>query len=347
MFDGFSRTRIVKGFSATRMRCGLASGGAFFRHAVAGGLAACAGLSGAAGYPERPVRMIVGYAAGAGQDITGRFLAQKLSETWGQQVIVDNRPGAGSSIAGEIASRATPDGYTLLLANEAMAINATLQEKRAFDPTRDFAPVSLLLENPRVIVAHAGLPADNVKELVGLARAKPGAIRYGSSGIGTGPHLAAALLASMAKVEMTHVPYKGVAPALTDVLGGQIQVVVAVVISAYPHLQSGRLKALAVTTAKRTAALPNVATVAESGYPGYEATAWTMLLVPARIPGPVLGRLHADTARIIDSPEARKRFAAEGGLSVGSTPAQAAAYLRTEIARWAGVIQSAGIRSGT
>ena len=304
----------------------------------------CAALAQSADYPERPVRLIVPYAPGAGQDITGRLLAQRLTDAWGQQVVVDNRPGAGSNIGSEIGSRAPADGYTLLLANEAMAINATLTKKLVYDPLRDLAAVSLIVVHPRIFVVHPAVPATTIKELVAFARTKPGGVSYGSSGVGTGPHLAAALLASMAKVEMTHVPYKGVAPAMTDLLGGQIQLIVSTILSANPHIQSGKLRALAVTTEKRSAALPNVPTVAESGVPGYEATAWSMLMVPAQTPRALITRIYTTTTKAIDNAEVRKRYATEGGEAVGSPPELATKYLTAEIQRWAKVIKEAGVR---
>ena len=298
----------------------------------------------AAEFPDRPVRLIVPFAPGAGQDITGRLLAQRLTDAWSQQVVVDNRPGAGSNIGAELGARAPADGYTLLLANEAMAINATLTRKLPFDPLHDLTAVSLVVINPRIFVIHPGVPANNIKELIAFARTKPGGVSYGSSGVGTGPHLAAALLASMAKVQMTHVPYKGVAPAMTDLLGGQIQLIVSTVLSAMPHIQSGKLRALAVTTTKRSAALPNIPTVAESALPGYEATAWSMLMTPAQTPRAIVAHIHTSAARAIDNAEVRKRYAAEGGEAVGSTPEYAAKFLTAEIQRWAKVIKEAGVR---
>ncbi len=295
-------------------------------------------------YPQRPVRLIVPFAPGAAQDIMGRVVAQRLTDAWGQQVVVDNRAGAGSNIGVEMAARAQPDGYTLLFANEAMAINATLTKNRAFDPLRDLTPLSMIVVNPRVFVANPSVPVSNIKELLALARAKPGSIRYGSSGIGTGPHLAAALLASMAKVDMTHVPYKGVAPAITDVLAGQIQMIASTVSSAMPQIQSGKLKPLAVTTLKRSGALPNVPTVAESGVAGYEATAWSMLMAPAGTPRAVLTRIHESTLRALENTEVRKRFATDGGEATSSTGEQAAKFLREEIQRWAKVIKEAGVQ---
>jgi tripartite-type tricarboxylate transporter receptor subunit TctC len=316
------------------------------RLAAAAGIAAAllAGAGLAAGYPDKPVRLIVPYAPGAAQDLTGRLVAQKLTEAWSQQVIVDNRPGAGSNLGAEIAARAAPDGYTFLLANEAMAINTTLHSKLTFDALRDFSPVSLVVINPRVFVANAALPVHSMKDLIAMAKTKPGSVRYGSSGIGTGPHLAAGLLATMAKVEMTHVPYKGAAPALTDVMGGQIEVVASTIMSAMPQLQSGRLKALAVTSAKRSSALPNVPTVAENALPGYEATAWSMVLAPARTPRAIVMRVSTDIAKFLQFADVRKKLAAEGAEPAGSTPEQAGDYLKAEIGRWAGVIKASGVQ---
>lgn len=305
----------------------------------------CAATAHAADFPVRPVRLIVPFAAGAAQDITGRVIAQHLTDAWGQQVVVDNRAGAGSNIGVELVARAQPDGYTLLISNEAMAINATLAKQRTFDPLRDLTPVTLIVVNPRVFVTHPSVPAGNIKELIALARAKPGSIRYGSSGIGTGPHLAAALLASMAKVEMTHVPYKGVAPAITDVMGGQIQMIASTVSSAMPQIQSGKLKPIAVTTVKRSSALPNVPTVAESGVAAYEATAWSMLMAPTGTPRAALARIHASALRVLDNADVRKRFTADGGEATSSTPEQGAKFLREEIQRWAKVITEAGVRA--
>jgi tripartite-type tricarboxylate transporter receptor subunit TctC len=301
------------------------------------------GVVAADAYPTRPVRLIVPFAPGAAQDIMGRVVAQRLTDAWSQQVVVDNRAGAGSNIGVELAARAPADGYTLLFANEAMAINATLTRSQSFDAARDLRPVSMVVINPRIFVAHPSVAAANIKELLDMARAKPGAVKYGSSGVGTGPHLAAALLASMAKVEMTHVPYKGVAPAMTDVLAGQLQIVASTVGSARPHIQGGKLKTLAVTTSKRSPALPNVPTVAESGVPGYEATAWSMLMVPAGTPRPVVARIHESTVKLLDSAEVKKRFASDGGEAVSSSGEQAGKFLLAEIQRWAKVIRDAGV----
>ncbi|MBC7779572.1 MAG: tripartite tricarboxylate transporter substrate binding protein [Proteobacteria bacterium] len=295
-------------------------------------------------YPSRPVRVIVPFAPGAASDLTGRLVAQKLSEGFGQTFIVDNRPGAGGNIGHELAARAPADGYSLVLANESLAINASLSRKLAFDTERDFAAISLVVINPRIFVAVAGSPFDSIKDLVAAARAKPGSVRFGSSGIGTGPHLAGALLAGMAKVEMIHVPYKGAAPALADVLGGQIEVVASTILSALPMIQAGKLKPLAVTSPRRSSALPSVPTVAENAVPGFEATSWLMLLAPAKTPRAVVDQLHRQTARFLEAPDVRKRIAADGGEPVGTSPVEATAYLKAEIARWGRVIREAGVQ---
>ncbi len=295
-------------------------------------------------YPTKPVRLIVPFAPGAAQDLTGRLVAQKLTEAWQQQVIVDNRPGAGSSIGAELAARSVPDGYTLLLANEALAINATLMQKLAFDPLKDFAPISNVVINPRIFVAHPAVGNAAMKDIIAMAKAKPGSVRYGSSGVGMGPHLAGALLASMSKTEMTHVPYKGAAPAMTDVMAGQIEMVAATIMSAIPHIQSGKLKPIAVTSAKRSSTLPTVPTVAEAALPGYEATAWSMLVAPAKTPQPLVAKIHADTARFLEQPDVKARLAREGAEPSGIDPKKSGEFLKAEVTRWAKVIREAGVK---
>jgi tripartite-type tricarboxylate transporter receptor subunit TctC len=295
-------------------------------------------------YPTRPVRVIVPFAPGAASDITGRLVAQKLAEALGQQFIVDNRPGAGGNIGHEIAAKAAADGYTLVIANESLAINASLSRNLGFDTARDFAAISQVTSNPRVFVTAVASPYESMRDLLNAARAKPGSVKYGSSGVGTGPHLAAALLAGMAKVEMTHIPYKGAAPALTDVLGGQIETIATTILSSQSLIQGGKLRALAVTSARRSSALPAVPTVAEGGLPGFEATSWLILLGPAKMPRPLVQRLQKETARFLDQAEVRKRILADGGEPVGSTPQQAADYLKAEIERWGRVIRDARVK---
>jgi len=311
---------------------------------VAGIMAA--GVASAQPYPAKPVRLIVPFAPGAAQDLTGRLVAQKLSEGWPQQVIVDNRPGAGSSIGAQMVARAAPDGFTLLLGNEALAINASLGAALSFDPLRDFAPISLVVINPRLFVVHPSISAESMRDIIASAKAKPGSIRYGSSGVGTGGHLAGALLAIMSSTEMTHVPYKGAAPAMTDVVGGQIELVAATIMSAVPFLQSGRLRPVAVTSPQRSSVLPQVPTVAESGLPGYEAIAWSMLLAPAKTPPAIIAKVQKDTARFLEQPEVKARLLREGAENAGWDARRSADYLRAEVARWAKVVREAGVKAG-
>jgi tripartite-type tricarboxylate transporter receptor subunit TctC len=303
-----------------------------------------AGVCAAEAYPTKPVRMIVPFPAGGGVDIVARSLAPHLTERWKQQVVVDNRPGAGAIIGADVAAKSPADGYTLLLANTAHAINATLHRKLPFDPVRDFAPITLIATQPSVLVVHPSVPAKSVKDLLALARAKPGSLNFASSGSGTPPHLSGAMFSDMTGIDMTHVPYKGAAPALTDLLGGQVQLMFATIISVGPHLQAGRLRPLAVTSAKRSSALPEVPTVAEAGVPGFEATAWFMLMAPAKTPAAITGQLHRDVAQVVKAGELRERFTREGAEPVGSTPDEAARFLKNEIARWGKVIVAAKIQ---
>ena len=312
--------------------------------AIAATLALPPAPAAAQSYPVRPVRLIVPFAPGAASDITGRLVAQKLAEGFNQSFVVDNRPGAGGNIGHDLAAKAPPDGYTLVLANESLAINASLSRKLPFDTLRDLAAISLVTINPRVFVASVASPFESIKDVVAASRAKPNSIRYGSSGIGTGPHLAGAMLSNLAKIEMIHVPYKGAAPALADVLGGQIEMIATTILSSQPMIQAGKLRALAVTSAKRSGILPNVPTVAESGVAGFEATSWLMLLGPAKMPRPVVVLLHQETARFIEQGDVRKRVAADGGEPVGSSPEQAAAYLKGQVDRWGQVIRAAGVQ---
>ena len=309
---------------------------------------ACALVSGGAmaaeSYPVKPVRMIVPFPAGGGVDIVARSFTPHLSERWKQQVIVDNRPGAGTILGADIAAKSPPDGYTLILVNTAHAINATLHRKLPYDPVRDFTPITLVATQPTVLVVHPSLPVKSVKELIAFAKAKPAQLNYASSGNGTPPHLAAAMFTNMTGAQFTHVPYKGAAPALTDLLGGQVQLMFATSVSVTPHLSSGRLRPLAVTSAKRSRSLPDLPTVAEAGVGGYEATAWFMVMAPAKTPPDIIARVHRDTAEIVRSREIQERFAKEGADAVGSTPAEALDFLRIEIAQWGKVIVAAKIQ---
>ena len=294
-------------------------------------------------FPVKPVRIIVPFPAGGGVDIVARSLAPHLSARWNQQAIVDNRPGAGTIIGTSLASNAPPDGYTLLLANTAHAINASLHKSLPFHPVKSFAPVSLVATQPSVVVVHPTVPAKSVKELIALAKAQPSRLNFASSGNGTPPHLSAAMFQNMTGVKLTHVPYKGAAPALTDLLGGQVQLMFATIISVGPHLPSGRLRPLAVTSAKRSAALPQLPTVGET-VPGFEATAWFMLMAPAKTPNAIVQRLNQDVVAAVNRPEVKDRFAKDGAEVVGSTPEQARSFLETEIARWGKVVATANIQ---
>jgi tripartite-type tricarboxylate transporter receptor subunit TctC len=314
--------------------------------AVAFAVLAAAGASHAAqqDFPTKPVRLIVPFPAGGGVDIVARSLAPHFTERWAQQVVVDNRPGAGATLGADLAAHAAPDGHNLLLANTAHAINATLFKKLPYDPVNDFEPISLIATQPSVLVVNTAVPAKTVKELISLAKSRPGQLNYASSGNGTPPHLSAAMFENMAGVSLNHVPYKGAAPALTDLLAGQVQLMFATIISVTPQLQSGRIRALAVTSAKRSPAMPDVPTVAESGVPGFEATAWFMLLAPAKTPQMLVQRISRDAAVVVAKPDVKARFAKEGAETVGSTPDRAAAYLKSEIARWGKVVKAANIQ---
>ena len=297
-----------------------------------------------AAYPEKPVRLIVPFPAGGGVDIVARGLAPHLTERWGQQVIVDNRPGAGATLGAELAAKSPPDGYTLLLANTAHAINATLFKKLPYDAVRSFEPISLIATQPSLLVVHPAVPVKTVKDLVALAKSRPGGLNYASSGNGTPPHLSAAMFETLTGVQMTHIPYKGAAPALTDLLGGQVQLMFATLVSVSQHVQSGRVRAVAVTSAKRTPSLPDVPTVAET-VPGFEATAWFMLLAPAKTSKSIVDQIARDAAATVQRADVKSRFAKEGADTVGSAPDRALGYLREEIERWGKVIKAAHIQS--
>ena len=296
-------------------------------------------------YPSRPIRFIVPFPPGGGNDIVGRIVAQKLSESLGVSVVVDNRGGAGGTIGTDITSKAPSDGHTMLINNVSLAVNATLIEKLPFDTLRDLAPVSLLGRQPNVLVVHPGVAASSVSELLSLARSKPGQITYGSGGVGTASHLATELMKLMTRTDMVHVPYKGLGPALTDLMGGRLQLIISTLASALPQVKSGKLKPLAVTTAQRSSFFPELPTMNEAGVAGYEFSTWYGLLVPARTPAPVVGKLNVETVKVLNSPALKQQFAGQGLEPGGSTPSEFAAYLKSETAKWAKVIRAANIRS--
>lgn len=296
-------------------------------------------------YPAKPVRIVIGFPPGGASDILIRFLGAKLGEGLGQPMVYDNRPGAGGNIAGEIVAKSPPDGYTLLMGNNAiLATNVSLYRKIGFDPLRDFAPVALLATQPNILVVHPSLPVKSVKELIAFARARPGQLNYASSGSGLAAHLAGELFKTMTKTDLVHVPYKGAGPALLDTLTGQCQVMFATAVSVQPHLKTGRLRALAVTTAARSKNFPELPTVAEAGVPGFEASTWHGIVAPAGTPLPIVARLNSEINKVLQQPETRERLAAQGADAAGGTAQQFGDFIRAEIPKWAKVIEASGAR---
>jgi tripartite-type tricarboxylate transporter receptor subunit TctC len=303
-----------------------------------------AGAAAQSGYPSRAVRIIVPSSAGGGSDIIARILAPKLAERLGQQIVVDNRAGAGTMIGGDVVAKSPPDGYTLLLGVSTLATNAAIYRKVPYNALTDFAPITLVLSAPNILVVHPSLPVKSVKELIWFSEARPGQLNYASAGTGTGPHLSMELFLSMAKLKMVHIPYKGSAPAMIDLLGGQVVVMAATMLTAIPHIRSGRLRGLGVTSTQRTAVAPEVPTIAEAGVPGYEAVQWYGVLAPAQTPKEIVTRLHRELSAILQTSEIKERFAADGGDAGGNTPEEFARYIRSETEKWAKVVKAAGIR---
>jgi len=294
-------------------------------------------------YPEKPIRLIVPFAPGGGTDITARTIAQKLTERLGQTVVVDNRPGANGTIGVDLAAHATPDGYTLSMISSSHSVNVSLIKKLPYDLIRDLAPVTQATTQPYALVIHPSVPAKSVQELVALARAKPGALNYGSSGTGGLSHLSGALLASLAKINIVHVPYKGGSPAMIDVIGGQIQMLFSTILQSHAHLKAGRLRALAVTTAKRSPAEPGLPTMQEAGVAGYEVAGWYGVVAPLKVPQPVLARLNQEIVAILREPDVARKLAGDGSEPVGSTREAFGAHIRSEVAKWRKLILEAGI----
>ena len=297
----------------------------------------------AADFPVKPVRLLVPFSAGGGTDITARALAQKLGERWGHQVVVDNRPGAAGDIGAEIVAHAVPDGYTLLAITATHTVSAALRSKPAYDLLRDLTPLSQVTSLPYMLVVHPSLPAKTVRELIVLAKAKPGGLTYGSSGIGSLAHLAGALLATSSGAQVLYSPDKGSAPAVADVMGGQLDMAFPSILQA-TQVRSGRLRALAVTSLKRSAALPDVPTISESGVPGYEINQWNGLLAPPGLPAELVVRLSGDINEVLGLPEVKARLGADGSEAVGTTPQAFARLLRDEIAKWKKLSKDAGIK---
>ena len=296
-------------------------------------------------YPNRPVRAIVPIAPGGGTDTIGRLVTTRLSEVMGQQFVVDNRAGGGGTIGVAIAAHAQPDGYTILFGSiSSHAVGPAMYKKLPYDHIKDFAPVSLVGTVPNVLVVHPSLPVTSVSELISYAKANPGKINYGSAGIGSPPHLSMELLKSMAGIDMVHVPYKGAGPALADLLGGQTRVMCTSLAGQIPYIKAGRVRALAVTTAKRNAQLPDVPTVSEAGIPGYEVTIWYAVFAPARVPKPIVALLNSELVKLLNSPDMKERMAQFGVDSAPSTPAELAAFVKSETIKWTKTVQDAGVK---
>ncbi|ARP85739.1 Bug family tripartite tricarboxylate transporter substrate binding protein [Bordetella genomosp. 9] len=308
-------------------------------------LAVCNVSVAADSYPDRPIRVLLGFPAGGGADMVLRAIAPGLAEALGQPVIVENRPGAGGNLAMDAVAKAPPDGYTLLMAAPGLVTNNSLYENLSFDPAKDFAAIGMASTVPNVLLIHPSLPVDSVAELVDYAKRHPGELNYASSGVGTSIHLATALFERDTGVRMTHVPYRGGPQAMSDLIGGQVQAMFAVLPLALPHIKAGRLRALAVTSQTRSPSLPQVPTMIEAGVKGYTATTWNGLVAPAGTPEPVIRKLNAALHSALDRPDVRATFAAMGQEVVKDTPEEFADMLKAETAKWEAVIQAAGIKA--
>ncbi len=296
-------------------------------------------------YPTKPIRMIVGFAPGGGTDTTARAISAKLNDLLGQQVIIDNRPGAAGNIAADLVAHANPDGYTLLMGTiAALAINPSLYDKLPFDSIKDFAPIIQAVDSTNVLSLHPSVSANSVKELIALAKSKP--LNYGSSGVGGTGHLAGELFNTMAGVKMSHVPYKGGGPAMIDLISGQVQLVFATAASAVPHIKSGKIKGIAVTTAKRSALMPNIPTISEAGLPGFDANNWYGLVAPAKTPRAIIDRLNREVTKVLAMPDVKEFLFNQGLDPAAGTPEKFGAYIKSEMTKWAKVIKASGAKAG-
>ena len=308
------------------------------------GLAA-AGATVAQPYPVKPIRFVIPYAPGGGTDLTARPIAVKLTERWGKSVFLDNRPGGGGMIGAEIVAKSAPDGYTILIsAGSEMSMNLMLYSKMPYDPVKDFQPVTLATTTPAILLAHPSLPVKSIKDLIALARAKPSVVSYASVGIGSPMHFAGELINSMVKIKMVHVPYKGAAPALVDLLGGHVPVGLVTLLAATPHVKSGKLRALGVTSAQRSTSLPDVPTVAESGLPGFYIVQWFAAWVPSQTPKDIVENLNLEMVRIIQSPDYKQRMLESGTEAVGGSAANLGTFQRSEIQKYRKIAEAAGIK---
>jgi tripartite-type tricarboxylate transporter receptor subunit TctC len=298
----------------------------------------------AVNFPTKPIRLIVPFPAGGTTDIFARILAQKLSENLGQQVLVDNRAGASGIIGSEIVVKSPADGHTLLMTATHHVVNPSLYKKLPYDTLKDFAAVSLIATSPNVLVAHPSFPAGSIKELIALAKAKPGQINFASTGIGGANHLSGEMLKAMAGIDLVHIPYKGAAPAMNDLLGGHVSLMFDTIGVELPYVKAGKLKALGVTTAKRTAIAPEIPTIAESGVPGYEALSWFGMYGPAGMPKEIITRLNSEVVKILNLPEVHKKFIAYGAETASLNPDQFAAFVKSEMAKWGRVVKGIGLQ---
>ncbi|OGA54118.1 MAG: hypothetical protein A3G24_01545 [Betaproteobacteria bacterium RIFCSPLOWO2_12_FULL_62_13] len=308
---------------------------------IAGLAGPVAGLA-AERYPAKPIRIVVPFTPGGSNDLVGRIVAQKFLETWGQPAIIDNRPGAGSTIGIELVVRAAPDGYTLLATSGGIAINVSLYRLQ-FNPVTDLAPVALVAQMPYLLAVNPSVPAKSTQDLINLAKAQPGKLAFASSGAGTSSHLTMEMFKSLTKIDMLHVPYKGGGPAVNAVIGGEVQVIFNVITGPLPHARSGKLRALAVSSAKRVEIAPELPTVAESGVPGFDVIAWYNLFAPAGTPRRIVDQLNAEVNRMLQQAEVRERFRTLGVAPLGGTPGALGNYLKFEVARWSKLIKAAGI----
>jgi tripartite-type tricarboxylate transporter receptor subunit TctC len=310
-------------------------------------IAACsalAGLANATGYPDKPIRFIVPFAPAGGTDITARVIGQKIGEAWRQTVVIDNRSGAAGNIGMDLAAKSAGDGYTIVLISATHTVNPATHRKLPYDLMRDFAPVSQMTSQPYVLVLHPSVAAKSIKELIAVANSTPAGLTYGSSGTGGLSHLSGSLLASISGAHLIHVPYKGGGPALADVLGGQINMVFATPLESTPHIKSGRIRALAVSTLKRSRAMPELPTVAEAGVAGFEVSGWYGVLAPAMTPREIVAKLSREIGRIVQLPEIIEQFSRDGVEPTTSTPAEFSVHIRAEIAKWQRVVPGAGIK---
>ena len=302
-----------------------------------------AGTCLAQAYPSRPIRIIALSSPGSGPDIVGRLIGSKLTEAWGQQVIVDTRPAATGIVGTEIAARAAPDGHTLLIVTSQAVIVSVMFEKLNYDLIRDFAPISLMASTPFILAVHPSVPAASVRELIALAKSKPGQLRYGSGGSGSPPHLSVEIFRSMTGIEVLHVPYKGITPAMIDTVAGQVQFLISVIPAVLPTIRSGKLRPLGVTSAKRTSLVPEVPTIAET-VPGYEFIGWYSLMAPAKTPQPILAKLNAELVKVLKTPEFQERFSGLGAEPLGSTQKELAAYVAVQMEKMRKAVKESGAR---